>query len=371
MKRSLIVLSLLLVAVPSFAERRRVATTTTVPLFPACASVDGTPAVTFSRDRGATLAPVTQKLEGIGYSYGLAVLTDDILLATHKQTLSLSTDGGCTWRAVGTLEGEQFYRITTGADGRNYIWDDNRNDLARYDFLSATLTKLKPPVSIIGLGTDPGDGRHVLIGGNDGTVWESRDAGATWTLRGSLPRQTFPIYYRFAFDPNDVNHIVAGVANNGAYYTGDGGVTWFQSSVLGSTETNIFSIVISPANRGIVWAMGINLLESDANVPSHGRHIYLSYDNGASFFPVIDESAAVQLVNQPVMAADPRNENVVYFIFGTYFQGYGTDIYRYDAAARAIQTFHNDYDDINAIAFSESHDGVMYFGLETEKRTAP
>ncbi|MCU1230448.1 MAG: hypothetical protein JWO97_3332, partial [Acidobacteria bacterium] len=54
-----------------------------------------------------------------------------------------------------------------------------------------------------------------------------------------------------------------------------------------------------------------------------------------------------------------------------YFQGYGTDIYRYDAGARAIQTFHNDYDDIDAIAFSESHDGVMYFGLETEKRTAP
>jgi hypothetical protein len=79
----------------------------------------------------------------------------------------------------------------------------------------------------------------------------------------------------------------------------------------------------------------------------------------------------VHLVNQPVMAADPRNADVLYFIFGTYFQGYGTDIYRYDAAAHALETFHNDYDDINAIAISQSHEGVMYFGLETEKRTAP
>src|SRR5436190_1595008 len=155
MKRSLVVLSLLLIAVPSFAARRRVAATTTVPLFPGCSAVDGTPAVTFSRDRGATLAPVTQKLDGIGYSYGLAILTDDLLLATHKQTLSLSTDGGCTWRGIGTLEGEQFYRITAGADGHNYIWDDNRDDLVRYDIPAGALTKLKPPVSIIGLGTDP------------------------------------------------------------------------------------------------------------------------------------------------------------------------------------------------------------------------
>ena len=77
MKRSLIVFSLFLIAVPSFAARRRAAVSATVPLFPDCASVEGTPGVTFSRDGGATLAPVTQKLDGIGYSYGLAARDRD------------------------------------------------------------------------------------------------------------------------------------------------------------------------------------------------------------------------------------------------------------------------------------------------------
>src|SRR5205085_992839 len=299
--------------------------------FPACSSVEGTPAVAVSRDQGATLIRPAQRLEGIGYSYGLAALGGNELLATHKQTLSLSTDAGCTWTAVATLDGEQFYRISPASFGYNYIWDDNREYLARFDFLPRTLTRLKPPVAIVGLGVDPGAGNHVLIGGNDGSVWETQDAGATWTRRGSLPAQLVPIYYRFAFDPTDVNHVVAGVAEKGAYYSGDGGRTWFQSQGLGRSSVNVFNIEISDADPNTVWAMGLDLLEADGNLPSHGRHIYLSRDGGADFAPVVSASANVSIVNQPVMAAHPQDPNVVYFIFGTYFQGYGTDISRYDA----------------------------------------
>src|SRR4051812_4487291 len=121
MTRCLLALSFLLAAVPSFAARRR--TATPAPLFPVCASVEGTPAVAFSRDRGATLVAPSQKLEGIGYSYGLAAVGGYELLAIHKQTLSISTDAGCTWSAIGTLEGDQFFRITPAASGRNYIWN--------------------------------------------------------------------------------------------------------------------------------------------------------------------------------------------------------------------------------------------------------
>jgi hypothetical protein len=368
MTRFIVALSLVLAAVPSFAARRR--TASAAPPFPPCASVEGTPAVAFSRDGGATLVTPSQKLEGIGYSYGLAALSSNDLLAIHKQTLSLSTDAGCSWTPIGTLEGDQLFRITPAASGRNYIWNDSRDELLRFDYLPRTLTKLKSPASPIGLGVDPANGDHVLLGANDGTVWESFNAGDSWTRIGGLPAQQFPLYYRFAFDPTDINHVVAGVANNGAYVSNDRGRTWTKSQGLGRGSVNVFSIAIANGN-GQVWAMGIDLAESDANVPSHGRHIYFSEDRGASFRVVVDESADVHIVNQPVIAVDPQNPYVLYFIFGTYFQGYGTDIYRYNDTTKTLTKFHNDFDDINAIVFSQRDSNVMYFGLETEKRTAP
>src|SRR4051794_15212632 len=94
-------LSLLMVltAPAMYAERRRAI----VPLsFPPCAIVEGTPGVTFTRDEGATLAPIAQPLHGVAYTYGLAVLdVPHTLLAFHRDTLSISNDDGCHWRAVG------------------------------------------------------------------------------------------------------------------------------------------------------------------------------------------------------------------------------------------------------------------------------
>lgn len=367
MNRLVLAVALVLAAVPSFAARRR--TTTALPPFPSCASVEGTPAIAISRDQGATLIRPSQTLQGIGYSYGLVAYSAEELFATHKNTLYFSRDAGCSWSAVGTLEGEQFYRIVPGADGHIYIRDDNREYLAHYDYTSHKITRLKAPGAIIGLGVDPGNGSHVLAGTSDGVMWESNDAGNSWTKRGALPPLPAPIYYRFTFSPNDVDEVVAGVASNGAYYSGNGGRTWFRASGF-RNATNVFNLVYG-ADGTTVWAMGVDLAESDANVPSHGRHMYVSQDGGASYRPVVDESPTVQFVNQPVMAVSPQDANVLYFIFGTYFQGYGTDIYRYDLATNTLTTFHNDYDDINAIAFSWKDANVMYFGLETEKRSAP
>jgi hypothetical protein len=56
----------------------------------------------------------------------------------------------------------------------------------------------------------------------------------------------------------------------------------------------------------------------------------------------------------------------VYFFFGTAFQGYGTDVFRYDTATGALTVAHNDSDDINSIAFSPANPRIMYFGLESE-----
>jgi hypothetical protein len=101
------------------------------------------------------------------------------------------------------------------------------------------------------------------------------------------------------------------------------------------------------------------------------RHIFRSTDGGRTFVSILDASAEVTLVNGPVMAAHPTDANVLYFVFGTYFQNYGTDLFRFDAASRELRVMHHDFDDIDAIAFSPADPDLIYFGLEVVESTAP
>ena len=319
--------------------------------------------MTFSRDGGVTLAAVSQKLEGIGYTFGLAALDSRTLLAIHKQVLSISNDAGCRWSAIGNVAFDDPPRIAAAGADRAYIWADGRATLARY--AAGAITMLKPPVTIVGI---VANGDRVRVGGDDGSIWESVDGGGSWAQIGG--RALTGLVYRASFDPSNFDHVIFGAANAGARVTFDGGKSY--SSAIGlNTGTNVFNIVVSPADPKVVWAMGLNLAESDANVPSHGRHIYRSVDGGASFVPVVDEGNGVQLINGPLMAAHPADPNVLYFVFGTYFDAYGTDLFRYDAASRALTVSHFNYDDFDAIAFSPADPSVMYFGLEVVQRTSP
>lgn len=331
------------------------------PQYPLCSMITGSAAVTFTRDEGRTLAPSAEPLTPIAYTYGLAALdTPDTLMAWHRDDLLLSTDGGCSWRAVANIPGADFPpSITPAPGGRAYAWSENRSFLVRYDARGAV--KLKQPVDFMGLGADPQNGEKLRAGGVDGSVWESLDGGDSWTFLGRLEGAVG--YYRFVFDPANLDHVVAGTVSNGAYVSHDGGRTWTHATGIATRMANVFTFAISPVDGNRVWAMGI-ALDSANDDPSHGRHIYLSDDGGATYRPVVDEAPGVKLTNGPIMAAHPSNRDLLYFVFGTHVFQYGTDLFRYDAASDALTMEHNDADDVNAIAFSRRDPSVMYLGLE-------
>lgn len=362
--RATLLLLFFLIFTPVNAATRRHASAP--PPLPPCGMVTGTPAVTFTRDEGRTFAPTAERLSGIGYTYGLSPLdTPGTLLSWHKNTLSISTDYGCNWRSVADFAPDFPPRITPARGGRAYAWSDNRLFLVRYD--SRGVTMLKAPGAIIGLGTDPTDGNHVHIGDSDGVIWHSSNGGETWEENGRLQTPSSAgLLYRIAFDARDIDHVVAGAALDGAFVSRDGGKNWSRATGLGARSINAFNLVISPADPSVVWAMAIDLAEADSGV-SHGRHIYLSRDGGITYKPVVSERSGVQLVNGPIMAAHPTNPNILYFVFGTHFQGYGTDLFRFDAASNLLTVAHNSYDDIDAIAFSPQSPNVMYLGLEVEE----
>lgn len=150
--------------------------------------------------------------------------------------------------------------------------------------------------------------------------------------------------------------------------TCDGGRTWTRSTGLSSTagNANAFSIAISPADPAVVWVEGLDLAESDAHAAGDGRYVYRSTDGGVRFAPVVTQSGDVTLVNGAVMAAHPIDPGVVYFVFGSSYAAYGTDLYRYDATAEMVTKTHNEYDDIDAVAFSPADPALLYVGLATE-----
>jgi photosystem II stability/assembly factor-like uncharacterized protein len=339
-------------AVPAFAAKRRAVRAT--PLYPPCGMVTGTASVTFTHDFGATLAPSAESLRPISYTYGLAAMIDepDTLMAWNGDDLLTSTDAGCSWRVVATMTGWDFPpRLTPARGGRVYAWADNRRFFVRYD--SRGVKQLKQPADFIGVGVDPANGERLRAGGSDGSVWESNDAGESWEPVGSLPTG-LGLYYRFAFDPNDLDHVVAGVVSSGAFVSRDGGRTWTRSNLA---SANVFEAVISPADGSRVWVEGIDLGEIR-------RHIWVSSDGGATFTAVIDEGNGVDLINGNLLAAHPTDKDVLYFEFGTYFQGYGTDLYRFDLRSRTLTINHNPHDGVNAIVFSPNDPNLIYLGIE-------
>jgi hypothetical protein len=337
---------------------------------PACQDIAGTGAITFTHDDGQTLAPTTEALRPVSYTMGLVALdTPNTLLAAVNNTILRSTDAGCSWNTIGTIRSDFPPTLMAASGGRAYGWADNRSVLFRVD--QSTITNLHSPVSAItGLGVDPGDPDHVRLGDGHGMIHDSMDAGRTWRKMGFPPvTGEIALAYRAAFDPNNLDHLVVGSAVMGAFVSFNGGITWRSSRGFsrGSDRANVFNMIISPADSQIVWAMGLDLAEADVGLPSGGKHIYLSTDGGYNFIRVIDHSPDVTLVNGPVMAAHPTDSNILYFVFGTSFQNYGTDLFKYDAGTKSLTRTHNSYDDISAIEFSPADPLVIYLGLAEER----
>jgi photosystem II stability/assembly factor-like uncharacterized protein len=356
MRSPLISLTLALtLSLPLAAQARRRATTAPVP-FPGCSVVNGTPAVTFTRDEGRTLAPVAQALTGVGYTYGLAALdTPGTMLSWHKATLSLSHDYGCSWQPVGDWQTDFPPTITAARGGRAFAWSDNREFILRYDSRGAVV--LKAPAVIVGLGTDRTSGDHVRAGDTNGGLWDSVDGGDSWSPINSLPRLDSSFVYRFSFDPSNIDHIVAGRLADGSYVTFDGGRHWERSSL--DKNFNVMNFAMSPVDPNVVWAMAVDLRTS-----VHAMH--RSIDGGRTFTQVVAEGGDVFIQNGPVMAAHPTDADVLYYTHGVSFPEPTVDLYRVEANGTVTHTT-NRFSGFNAIVFSPQDPTVMYLGLETVK----
>lgn len=338
---------------------------------PACATIQGTNGVTFSLNEGRTLAPTAGMLSGVAYTYGLVALdTPGVLLAVHDDELIRSTDSGCTWTSIGPLAGGFPLRLAAAGATRAYAWADNNRELYRID--GTTITPLTSPVdNIKGLAVDRSNPDHFRIAGGDGQIHESTTGGTGRFATVGL--EAFPgngLVYRVVFDPTDFSRAIAGAASDGARWTDDSGMTWNPVaglSTIARGRANIFEAAYSPASPDVVWFEGIDLEENLAGAPGEGRHIWYSNDGGRTARPVLTRTASITLINGNLLVPHPTEANILYFVFGTYFQGYGTDIYRFDVATNNLTINHNNYQDVNAIEFAPGDPQLMFLGLTNER----
>jgi hypothetical protein len=142
--------------------------------------------------------------------------------------------------------------------------------------------------------------------------------------------------------------------------TFDGGSNWAPSDFATANGINAFNMAVSPVDGNIVWLEGLEL-------GPDLRHVWRSGDGGATFASVVDDSPTTVLFNGNLLVPHPVETDVLYFVFGSAFQGYGTDIYRYDHATSAVTMTHNDYHDVGVIAASPADPSLLYFGLTVEQ----
>jgi hypothetical protein len=336
---------------------------------PRCAVVAGDGSISFTRDDGRTITPTSVAPQPVQYQFGLVALSraNTLLGVDSRGAVQTSADAGCSWTSLGRVTGLDVPRLTAGPSGEAYVWDQNGPALYRVD--GRKLTPL-PPVTDTGTGVaalavDRFLPRHVRVVLGDGTVRDSYDAGRSFRTTSRPVRPDLWVYSA-AVDQVNLNHIAIGTMGEGVYTTWLGGRHWTRSTL--GQRTNAFSVAMSPANPLVVWAQGIDLDENDAGAPHEGRHVYRSTDGGHTFRVAVDhEPGEVTLVNGALLAPSPADANVLYFVFGTSFADYGTDLFRYDARRDRLSMWHNDQDGIASIAFNPGDPRVMYLGFAAER----
>lgn len=335
---------------------------------PRCGTVDGDGSVSYTRNDGRMITPTSVPQQPLQYVYGLVPLGTNALLAVDSRgALRSSGDAGCTWSALGGVTGLDVPRLTAGGDGSAYVWD--QNGLALYRVRGDRVTALAPVAEDTGTGVAAlAVNRlipwHVRVVLGDGTVRDSFDAGASFRTTAAPPRADLFVYSA-AIDPVNPNHITIGTMGEGVYTTWLGGARWTQATL--GARVNAFSVAVSPANPLVVWVQGIDLAENDAHVPSEGRHIYRSTDGGHTFSVAVDHvPGEVTLVNGALLAPHPTDTGVLYFVFGTSFANYGTDLFRVDTRRGTLSVAHNPHDGIKSISFNPRDPSVMYLGFAAE-----
>ncbi len=319
--------------------------------------MSGDGAFSFTTDDGHTIAPTTVGITPQAYSHLATLDRADSLVGITKNTIQISRDAGCSWAVVAKPGDLTQYDVV--AAGKDVAYAYGINDQPIYRVAGTRVQVRSGPTEnagFIGLAAEHKQPNHLVAVDKKGQVYRSSDGAATWNPVGKVPSTSV---YDAAIDPADVDHIVVGTGGAATFTTFDGGLRWTQSRGIGTrAHANAFAVAISPEDPMTVWVEGLDPKQTG----NGARHIWRSVDGGLHFWPVLDGNEVI-LRNGNTLWPSPTDADVLYFEYGDYFGGFGTNLYRYDDARESVSYTHSSYDGINSLSFSPADPTVMYLGL--------
>ena len=167
---------------------------------------------------------------------------------------------------------------------------------------------------------DPGDNNRWIIGGAQGGIWLTTDAGATWTPKtDNMPSLSTGA---LAFAPGNRNIVYAGTGESvdsdayggvGLLKSTDGGLTWTAVSDPSNTFLGVsFSEMrVSPSNSNTLLAtttQGLYGRSTDALGTTAPRGVLKSTDGGATWVKKLPTSGSAEASDLEVDASDFNNQ---------------------------------------------------------------
>ena len=154
----------------------------------------------------------------------------------------------------------------------------------------------------------PGDPQHLYLGNTDNWIFESKDAGATWSrlsrINGSDPMADL-IVDSIVVDASDPKTLFAGVwrvdrPDGGLYVSHDGGMSWKPIPAL--LGQSIRSLAQASSNPSVIAAGSL-------------KGVYRSRDHGNTWdliSPPEDNPLSREIHEVESLAIDPRNPEIIY-----------------------------------------------------------
>ncbi|MCW2665557.1 MAG: Ycf48-like protein, partial [Frankiales bacterium] len=257
---------------PRLSVPRLVATLT---LAAVAIAVPGAPPALADTAASSSPAPSWQPLREPGVGGAVTALSisprqaSRILVGGDMLGIGVSQDGGASWQPGFGLDSYEVAGFTWDPSDADRVWastmsgpylsqDGGHTWAPRRQGLPAVADwAYSAPIQQIVF--DPADERHLYAFSGSlrgwsapgtppwGTVWESRDDGASWTTLSRLPGQA-PVQSVVALAGDD---LLAAGRSAGLFRSPDGGRSW--AAVPGSTAWDVRELVADPAAPQNVW----------------------------------------------------------------------------------------------------------------------
>jgi hypothetical protein len=336
----------------------------------------------FSRDGGRSLAPNERAVSGIAYTWDIDVHpTDpDEILELHQGRLFRTRDAGCTFAEVPIPAGN-WDAITRAASDPDVIVLSSifASRLAYSDDGGASWETAELPDDVLHLAIAPDDAWRWTFAGRVPGLWVRPSREARWEAR-PLPDLGEQQLTSADHAPAAPGTWLVGTMLAGLYRTEDEGQSWEPTSrglfePFGGGQIEVGSVVVvsitcAPSNPDIAYT-AVNQVPRDVTIDGR-RGIWRSTDGGRTWaLRVVDgqsvDGTPAEITGGTRVFVSPYDPDHAFFAFGSYIDGYGTDLFRSHDGLASLEVSHfDDFYELLALAFGPPGSDVIFVGASSD-----